>query len=57
MQSLSLSITYKSPVELSSGNISIFEVNGEERYFRQGFNGLTEFVKIENDKKNYNRSF
>ena len=49
MQSLSISITYKSPVELSSGNISIFELNGE---FRQGFNGLTmEFLTSENNKK------
>ncbi|PKY36450.1 hypothetical protein RhiirB3_459068, partial [Rhizophagus irregularis] len=30
MQTPSLSISYKSPVELSSGNISIFEVNGKE---------------------------
>ncbi|CAG8693180.1 16269_t:CDS:10 [Rhizophagus irregularis] len=31
--------------ELSSGNISIFEVNGKESYFRQSFNGqTTEFL-------------
>lgn len=51
MQTLSLSITYESPVELSSGNISIYEVNEKESYFRQGFNGQTmEFLTIDNDK-------
>ncbi|PKK60515.1 hypothetical protein RhiirC2_793198 [Rhizophagus irregularis] len=52
MQTPSLSITYESPVELSSGNISIFEVNGKESYFRQSFNGQTmEFLSSDNNKK------
>ncbi|EXX62155.1 hypothetical protein RirG_164420 [Rhizophagus irregularis DAOM 197198w] len=52
MQTPSLSISYKSPVELSSGNISIFEVNGKESYFRQSFNGqTTEFLTSDDDKK------
>uniref|UniRef100_U9U3I5 Uncharacterized protein n=1 Tax=Rhizophagus irregularis (strain DAOM 181602 / DAOM 197198 / MUCL 43194) TaxID=747089 RepID=U9U3I5_RHIID len=52
MQTPSLSITYESPVKLSSGNISIFEVNGKESYFRQSFNGQTmEFLSSDNNKK------
>jgi len=50
MQFPFLSITYKLPVELGSGNISIFEVNEENP--RQKFNGTNKgYLIIENDKK------